>query len=67
MTTYKKKRYFKEYYFPKFYDILVGHILMMEQKDFEQESIFALFWPLISRICNPWITYKQKVQEGEQN
>lgn len=39
MTIYKKNRYFKEYYIPKFYDILVAHILMMEQKEFDRTEI----------------------------
>lgn len=39
MMIYKKERNFKEYYLPKFYDILVGHILMMEQKKFERQEI----------------------------
>lgn len=39
MTIYKKNRYFKEYYMPKFYDILVAHILMMEQKEFDRTEI----------------------------
>lgn len=39
MTIYKKNRYFKEYYMPKFYDILVAHILMMEQKEFHRIEI----------------------------
>jgi len=39
MTIYKQNRYFKEYYLPKFYDILVGHILMMEQKNFDKKEI----------------------------
>jgi len=39
MTIYKKNRYFKEYYLPIFYDILVGHILMMEQKQFDRKDI----------------------------
>jgi hypothetical protein len=39
MTIYKKNRYFKEYYIPKFYDILVGNILMMEQKEFDRGNI----------------------------
>lgn len=39
MTIYKKNRYFKDYYMPKFYDILVAHILMMEQKEFDRSEI----------------------------
>ncbi len=39
MNIYKKSRYFKEYYMPIFYDILVGHISMMEQKDFDRKEI----------------------------
>lgn len=39
MTIYKKNRYFKEYYMPKFYDILAAHILMMEQKEFDRTEI----------------------------
>jgi len=39
MTIYKKRRYFKEYYMPKYYDILVGHILMLEQKNFNRKEI----------------------------
>lgn len=39
MTIYKKNRFFKEYYMPKFYDILVAHILMMEQKEFDRTEI----------------------------
>ena len=39
MNIYKKNRYFKEYYIPKFYDILVAHILMMEEKEFDRGEI----------------------------
>jgi hypothetical protein len=39
MMIYKKDRNFKEYYLPKFYDVLVGHILMMEQKNFDRQDI----------------------------
>ncbi|MBN2828164.1 MAG: hypothetical protein JXQ26_09240, partial [Tissierellales bacterium] len=39
MTIYKKYQFFKKYYLPKFYDILVGHILMMEQKKFDRKDI----------------------------
>jgi hypothetical protein len=39
MMIYKKDRKFKEYYLPKFYDVLVGHILMMEEKKFDRQDI----------------------------
>ena len=32
MNIYKEDRYFKEYYMPLFYDALVAHLLMLEQK-----------------------------------
>ena len=32
MNIYKQDRYFKEYYLPLFYDVLVAHLLMLEQK-----------------------------------
>jgi len=39
MKIYKKDRKFKEYYLPIFYDVLVSHILMMEQKNFDRQDI----------------------------
>ncbi len=39
MTIYKKKRYFKEYYLPKFYKVLISHLLMMEEKNKERKEI----------------------------
>lgn len=39
MMIYKKDRMFKKYYLPKYYDVLIGHILMMEQKSFDRRDI----------------------------
>lgn len=39
MMIYKKERKFKEYYLPIFYDVLIAHLSMMEQKNFDQKDI----------------------------
>lgn len=38
MEFYRKNRKFKDYFIPKFYDVLIGHFLMMKQKGFSNEE-----------------------------
>lgn len=69
MSIYKKDQYFKEYYLPKFYDILVGHLLMMEQKKFEwKETTQFLLTSILSQkqyyeYCNHMDVINSHLQE----
>ena len=39
MNIYKKNRYFKEYYLLRFTEVIIGHILMMENENYSYNKI----------------------------
>lgn len=42
MMIYKKTRFFKEYYLQKYYEVLMGHLLMLNEKSYPGEKIQEL-------------------------
>lgn len=59
MSIYKKVRFVKDYYLPKYYDILFAHLRMMEQRNFNQTIITRL-------IQNSILSQKQYYQYCHQ-